>query len=267
MSVAERLPVRQALWLGFFAIILLAWAMMFMMAVGMGVDWIGRPITPMAEAMRSMDPRMDMAMPMAEFGPLFGMSAAMMAAMMLPTMVPTLSAYDTLIRTANGSRAGWLGVLLGYFLVWVGFAALITGLQLALLVGGVIDMLGIPTSIWVSVGLLIAVGLYQFTRAKEVCHGVCHSPMMYFIGKWQTGFGGGVRMGLGLGAFCAGCCWGFMVLGFVGGVMSLLWMGAATFFMILEKVPAIGHRVTKPLGAALILGGIGLAAWHLTQGA
>ena len=50
-------------------------------------------------------------------------------------------------------------------------------------------------------------------------------------------------------------CWGFMALGFVGGVMSLLWMGAATLFMVLEKLPQIGQRVTKPMGVLLILGG------------
>ena len=37
--------------------------------------------------------------------------------------------------------------------------------------------------------------------------------MMYFLGHWKTGFAGGLRMGLGLGVFCVGCCWGFMALG------------------------------------------------------
>ena len=124
-------------------------------------------------------------------------------------------------------------------------------------------MLGIAKNVWLSVILLIVVGLFQFTKVKEVCHGVCHSPTTYFLMHWRTGFIGGLRMGLGLGAFCVGCCWGFMALGFVGGVMSLLWMGAATFFMVLEKLPQIGHHVTKPLGVGLILGGIGLAVWSI----
>lgn len=256
---------RNTLWLGFFSAILLAWAWLYVMATGMGLDLVGRP-DEMARAMAAMDPRMDMPMPMAEFGPLFGMWAAMMAAMMLPTMVPTLRAYEDLMVSANGTRTGWLGVVLGYGLVWLAFAAVIAGVQLGLLHGGVIDMLGIPRSRWIAVGLLIAVGLFQFTRAKEICHGVCHSPMMYFLRNWRTGFGGGLRMGLGLGAFCAGCCWGFMALGFVGGVMSLLWMGLATVFMVIEKLPQIGHYVTKPAGAALILSGIGVAVWPVMGG-
>ena len=148
----------------------------------------------------------------------------------------------------------------------VGFAALITGLQLALLFGGAVDMLGIAQSPYLAGGLLITAGAFQFTRVKEVCHGVCHAPMTYFLGHWKTGFAGGLRMGLGLGAFCVGCCWGFMALGFVGGVMSLMWMGLATLFMVLEKLPRFGRTVTRPMGFVLIAGGFGLLAHHIAYG-
>lgn len=257
--------LRSGLWLGFFALILWAWWVMYSMSTEMGLDLIGRP-NEMGQRMRMMDPRMPMYMPMANFGPLFGMWAVMMAAMMLPTMVPTLRSYEDLMTSANGTREGWVGVLIGYLAVWVAFAALIAGLQMALLYGGAVDMLGIAKSRWLSVALLIAVGAFQFTRAKEICHGVCHSPMMYFLGHWRTGFSGGLRMGLGLGVFCVGCCWGFMALGFVGGVMSLLWMGLATFFMVLEKLPQIGHRITKPIGLGLIIAGVALALWPIVNG-
>ncbi|NNE53269.1 MAG: DUF2182 domain-containing protein [Sulfitobacter sp.] len=254
--------LRSTLWLTFFGVILLAWAMMYSMAMDMDLDLLGRP-GDMGNAMRFMDPRMDMYMPMATFGPLFVMWGAMMAAMMLPTMVPTLRSYEDLMVSADGTRAGWVGVLLGYFIVWLVFAAVIAGTQLALLFAGVVDMLGIARSRWFAAALLLAVGLFQFTRAKEICHGVCHSPMMYFIGHWRTGFGGGLRMGLGLGAFCLGCCWGFMVLGFAGGVMNLAWMGLATLFMVIEKLPQVGHYVTRPMGAALIAGSALVAGWPL----
>lgn len=256
MMTLLQTPLRTFLWLGFFAAILGAWWMMYMMAGSMGVDWIGRP-NAMGQAMRTMDPRMPMDMPMARFGPLFAMWAIMMAAMMLPTLVPTLTTYERLMVSADGTRAGWSGVLLGYFIVWVAFAALIAAVQLALLFGGVINMLGIGP-LWLSAGLLIVVGAFQFSRTKEVCHGVCHAPMTYFLGHWQTGFLGGLRMGLGLGVFCVVCCWGFMALGFAGGVMSLAWMGLATLLMIFEKLPDIGHRIIKPTGVVLIAAGVGL---------
>ncbi|UXX85102.1 DUF2182 domain-containing protein [Roseovarius pelagicus] len=239
--------------------------MMYVMAMQMDLDLLGRPGTQGA-MMAAMDPRMPMDMPMARFGPLFAMWAIMMAAMMLPTLVPTLRSYEDLMVSANGSRAGWLGVVAGYGIVWVGFAAVITGVQLALLYGGVVDMLGIAKSPLFAGGLLIAVGAFQFTRAKEVCHGVCHSPMTYFLGHWRSGAAGGLRMGLGLGAFCVGCCWGFMALGFAGGVMNLAWMGLATLFMVIEKLPQIGHRVTRPMGLILIVGGLAVVATPLFTG-
>lgn len=247
--------IRSTLWLGFFTAILVSWWVMYSMSMDMDLDLLGRP-GEMGARMAAMDPRMPMYMPMANFGPLFAMWAIMMAAMMLPTMVPTLRSYEALMVSANGTRGGWLGVLAGYLVVWIAFAALIAGVQLALLYGGVIDMLGLPkTNVFAGL-LLLAVGAFQFTRVKEMCHGVCHSPTMYFLGHWRTGAVGGLRMGLGLGAYCVVCCWGFMALGFVGGVMNLAWMGLATVFMVLEKLPQVGHVVTKPMGVLLILAGL-----------
>lgn len=248
--------IRSVLWLSFFAAILSAWWILFSMSRGMGVDLFGRP-----SAMLDMGGMDVMMMDMTSFTVLFPMWAIMMAAMMLPTMVPTLRSYEDLMRSANGTRVGWTGVLLGYFIVWVGFAALISLAQMGLLATGLIDVMGGATTVWFAAALLVAVGAFQFTRAKDVCHGICHSPMTYFLGHWRTGFGGGLRMGLGLGAFCVGCCWGFMALGFVGGVMSLLWMGLATLFMVIEKLPQIGHYVTKPAGVVLILAGVGVAGY------
>ena len=258
-----RSPVRSILWLGFFAAILVAWWVMYSMSMDMDLDLIGRP-GPQANQMRAMDPRMDMAMPMAQFWPLFSMWAIMMAAMMLPTMVPTLRTYEDLMDRAGGTWGGWIGVLLGYFAVWVGFAAVLAGMQLALLFGGIVDMLGIPKSTWFAALLLIAVGAFQFTHIKEVCHGVCHSPMTYFLGQWRLGFAGGLRMGLGLGAFCVVCCWGYMALGFLGGTMNLLWMGLATLLMVLEKLPQVAHYVLKPVGAVLVGAGLFLLATAAT---
>ena len=206
--------------------------------------------------MGSMSNGMKMDNSMTRFLPLFGMWAVMMAAMMLPTMVPTLKSYEDLMISADGTRIGWIGLLLGYSIIWVTFSALITAFQLILLSLGLVDMMGKVKSIWISSALLIIAGAFQFTRAKEICHGICHSPMSYFLGNWKTGFNGGLRMGLGLGAFCVGCCWLFMVLGFAGGVMNFLWMGLATLFMVIEKLPAIGHYVIKPMGAVLIASGV-----------
>ena len=214
-------------------------------------------------SMPKMAGNMSMDTSMTSFLPLAGMWAVMMAAMMLPTMVPTLRSYEDLMVSADGTRIGWLGVLLGYSLVWIVFALVITAVQIGLLSFNIVDMMGKAKSLWVSAFLLLLAGTFQFTRAKEVCHGVCHSPMSYFIGHWRTGLGGGARMGISLGAYCVGCCWLFMVLGFAGGVMNFLWMGLATLMMVLEKLPQLGHFLVKPLGGILILSGLSVVAFTI----
>lgn len=284
------LVIRNTFWLTFFIAILLSWWWLYSMSLSMNMDFFGRmsmdnsmsPVeTILSEdassemsndqsmsSMGSMQSNEGMAsmgqMPndmkmnnsMARFLPLLGMWTVMMAAMMFPTMIPTLKSYEDLMLSADGTRIGWLGLLIGYSLVWVTFSIVITSVQLGLLTINLIDMMGKAKSIWFSSALLIIAGLFQFTRTKEVCHGVCHSPMSYFLGYWRTGFNGGLRMGFGLGAYCVGCCWLFMVLGFAGGVMNFLWMGLATLFMVLEKLPAIGHYVIKPMGIILIVFGV-----------
>ncbi len=298
MDKAPQMSMRGIYWLAFFAVILISWAWLYAMSLSMNMDFFGRMNTTMS----SMNPMEDMApmsgvainsesvpreklitmgvddigmsevekmvgMPMMGFGALLGMWAVMMAAMMLPTLVPTLKSYEDLMQSADGTRSGWLGVLTGYAIVWLVFAALISMMQMVLLYLNLVDMMGLATSIWLSAALLIASGTFQFTRVKEICHGVCHSPMTYFLGHWKTGFRGGLGMGLRLGMFCVGCCWLFMVLGFAGGVMNFLWMGLATLFMVLEKMPDIGHRVVRPLGFFLIVAGVGLAvSSYLTTG-
>lgn len=267
--------IRNTFWLTFFIAILLSWWWLYLMSQSMNMDFFGRmsmdssmsqmetmssmsseQSTEGMASMGQMSDGMKMDNSMMRFFPLLGMWLVMMSAMMFPTMVPTLKSYEDLMSSADGTRIGWLGLLVGYSLVWVTFSIVITSVQLGLLSLNFIDMMGKAKSIWVSSALLIIAGLFQFTRAKEICHGVCHSPMSYFLGYWRTGLNGGLRMGLGLGAYCVGCCWLFMVLGFAGGVMNFLWMGLATLFMVLEKLPAIGHYVIKPMGVILIVSGV-----------
>ena len=228
----QHVALRNTFWLGFFAIVLWAWWVMFNMT-----------IAPMS------------MMPSKYLG-LFSMWAIMMAAMMGPTFVPTMRAYEDLITSADGSRSGSLGVVLGFFVVWVGFAGLIAFAQYWLIEVGVLTAMGRSVSSYFSAALLLSAGVYQFTALKDRCLDHCRSPTIQFLAHWRTGFSGGVYMGLHHGAYCVACCWGLMVIGFVGGVMDLLWMGGATLLMTLEKLPQVGRYLTRPLGVGLILWGI-----------
>ncbi len=234
-------PLRAILWIGFFSLILSSWSVLYVMAGshgGGGGHGAG------------------MASEMAPGGPDFAIVAAMWAlmigAMMLPTLAPALKVYGDLPARSGAGPAGWLGILLGYVVVWLPGSAAFAALQLAATGGGLLDMAGVVTSPWLSVALLATAGLYQFSRFKGACQSVCMSPMQYYLANWRPGLAGGLRMGVGLGANCIGCCWAIMALAFVGGMSSLLWMGVATLFMVMEKLPEIGAWLRRPAGAVLL---------------
>ena len=95
-------------------------------------------------------------------------------------------------------------------------------------------------------------GAYQFSALKAACLTLCRAPLAFFMTHWAEG---PWRNGLRLGAVCLGCCWALMLLAFVGGVMNLAFMAVAMVLMALEKLPAIGRHVTRPLGGALMVSG------------
>ena len=101
-----------------------------------------------------------MSMMPGQFAGLFAMWAIMMAAMMGPTFVPTMRAYEDLITSANGSRVGSIGDVLGFFVVWVGFAALISLAQLWLIELELLTKMGKSISNVFSAVLLISAGVY-----------------------------------------------------------------------------------------------------------
>ena len=72
---------------------------------------------------------------------------------------------------------------------------------------------------------------------------------------------GALRLGLRHGLSCVGCCWALMLLLFVGGVMSLLWIGAITAFVLMEKLPPYRAQGGRLGGLALVLAGV----WVLTS--
>jgi len=65
-------------------------------------------------------------------------------------------------------------------------------------------------------------------------------------------------MGVDHGAYCVGCCWGLMLVMFVMGLMSLVWMGGLTIIIFLEKVTRYGPALSKVIGGTLILFGVAI---------
>lgn len=215
-------------WLAFFALILGAWVALFMM--------------PMPASGH------------VSYAVVMMMWGLMTAAMMAPTFVPTLKTYRDLTHTKVAGNGGFLALLAGYLAVWLGFSGLAAGAQLGLLRLDLVGAGGASLSWGLNAVLLAFAGGYQFSRLKNACLSECRAPLTFFMGAWQPGITGAARMGLRLGVICLGCCWALMALGFVGGTMNLLWMGIATFVMVVEKLPELGRHITRPLGILLLAG-------------
>ena len=185
---------------------------------------------------------------------IFAMWALMSAAMMAPTAFPAFRTYDDLIHTQAADGFGFGALISGYLSAWLGFSALAALAQMALTTSDLLDPTGVSISSGLNAALLGVAGLYQFSRFKEACLSKCRAPMVFFIAEWRDGANGAFMMGLKLGATCIGCCWALMLVGFVGGIMNLLWMGLAMVLMAAEKLPDIGQHITRPVGAALLAG-------------
>ena len=65
-------------------------------------------------------------------------------------------------------------------------------------------------------------------------------------------------LGVHHGLFCVGCCWSLMLLMFAVGAGSLGWMLVLGAVMAAEKNLPWGEQMSKPLGLALLIGGVAI---------
>ena len=240
---------RSLSWGGFYGLVLAAWTAIFLMSANLPGGLLANVSQPGFWSA--------LCIAAAEANPwaLFAMWAVMSAAMMAPTLVPALSTYDDMAATGAANTAGFAALIAGYLAVWLGFSAIAAGLQAWLSSLSVVTAGGASASWGFTALLLLIAGAYQFSRFKEACLSKCRRPLMFFMQYWKPGPLAAAGLGLRLGAVCLGCCWALMLLGFVGGAMNLVWMGLATAFMVLEKLPDIGRWLTRPAGVVLIAAG------------
>ncbi len=236
-------------WLMLFGAIVASWVLLYAMAIPPDLREASRIFgSEFWVAICTVTPDL------AGFGRVMLMWLLMSTAMMLPTALPAFAAYDDIGE--SGAHTALFPLVAGFLAVWGGFAIIAAGLQMTLFRLDLVSSFGDSRSYWLSAALLMIAGGYQFTPLKDACLSKCRAPLTFFLQHWDVGPWG---LGLRLGATCLGCCWALMLLAFVGGVMSLAFMGIATLFMILEKLPDIGRWLSRPLGYAL-LGGAGWLA-------
>jgi len=244
---------------GMAVVVAMAWGWLLL---GAGMEMSAAAMTRMA----GMDGGM---LRQAEWTPgyaalMFSMWWVMMVAMMLPSAAPVLLLFIRVNRRDKGVGAPLApatAFAAGYLIAWGAFSALATLLQWGLEAARMMSPMLESTNVWLSAAILVAAGIWQLTPLKFVCLRHCRTPLGFLIGSWRPGLGGALRMGLGHGSFCLGCCWFLMALLFFGGVMNLFWIAGLAIFVLLEKTIPFGHWLSRVAGSLLV--GWGVLLPHL----
>lgn len=183
----------------------------------------------------------------------------MMPGMMLPSAAPMILTFATVNRRKRARGEPFVPTAVfttGYLIVWglFGIAATLAdwGLEQAALISPMTQRLG-PM---LGASVVIAAGLYQLTPFKYICLTNCRSPFDFVLHHWRDGTVGASRMGFEHGLYCLGCCWFLMVLLFVAGTMSLLWMAAITAFVLAEKLFPAGQWIARISGVLMVAFGM-----------
>ena len=189
--------------------------------------------------------------------PALVMWALMMVAMMLPSAAPMILLHARIDRAPGSRQRLWhtLVFALAYLLVWTGFSAAAAIAQALLIDAGLVSAMTLAVGERaLAAGLLAMAAFYQLSAAKAACLDQCRSPVQFVMHYWSPGTRGALRLGLVHGAYCLGCCWGLMLLLFVGGVMNLAWVAALALVVTAEKLAPPRLHASKAI-AVLLFGG------------
>jgi predicted metal-binding membrane protein len=194
----------------------------------------------------------------------------MSVAMMLPTAVPMVLGFVDLVARRGGSspRAEAAPVVLtaGYLSVWMLVSVAAAVLQVG--AAQAASMLPLPPqAVTILAGALVgAAGLYQFSELKMAFLGACRHPLPALDRDFGLGFPTVLRLGIGQGVRCLGCCGPMMAIMLVAGAMNLAWMGIFAILMTVEKTTT-GTLVPRAVGVLLLAAGAALAASAVGTGA
>ena len=179
----------------------------------------------------------------------------MMFAMMMPSTFNFLFIFSQMrlnMKTVNSPRIELIILASVYVLLWILFSLVAVFLQYTLHNINIINKMGVVTNNYISAGIILFAGIYQFTDLKNSCLEKCRNPLSYIMGTKIENIRDVIKIGMSNGLFCIGCCWVLMLLLFVNGVMNLLWVLVITIAVLAEKVFPYGNIVSKIFGVTLI---------------
>jgi predicted metal-binding membrane protein len=245
-------------------LIALAWVYLLWLAADMdmdGMDMSGFRMIPTGIGMMA-----PAATPWSavEFAFVFLMWAVMMVGMMAPSAAPMILMYARVARQSQATgkpfaATGWFAG--GYLLAWTGFSLAATVAQWLLERQALLNAHMASSSNVLAAAVLIATGVYQWTPIKSACLAQCQTPFRFLMshGGFRSDAQGCLHLGFLHGIYCVGCCWIFMTLLFVVGVMNVLWIALLSLFVLLEKVTPWGQWVARIAGVVCIAAGTWMA--------
>ena len=183
----------------------------------------------------------------------------MITAMMLPTTLPLLAIFRRIVGARHDAKALVAALVAGYAVVWLGFGIVVYAIDAivrAFATSGWLLAHG-----WVVGAFVIgAAGAFQFSALKYRCLERCRSPFGFVNARWRgrQPLVESLRLGIGHGAFCVGCCWALMLVTFVVGMGNVGWMLIVAAAMAAEKNLRWGARLRTPFGAALLIWAAGI---------
>ncbi|ADD45961.1 DUF2182 domain-containing protein [Stackebrandtia nassauensis] len=179
----------------------------------------------------------------------------MTVAHMLPTAIPLLASFRRVAARRPERTRLTVVVVAGFLTVWAAAGAAISFAHVHLRY--LVEMNSLQAAApWFLVATLVAAGAYQFSNYIAKCVTACRSPFS-FIGKhWKGGdsvAGQSFRIGLDYGQSCLGCCAALMVVMFIVGSASHLWMVVFALFGVIQKSARWGGRLTRPMGVGFFV--------------
>jgi predicted metal-binding membrane protein len=176
----------------------------------------------------------------------------MAAAMMVPPALPAVRhvAVNSLYWRR---RRAVLEFLLGFLAIWIAFSVLVLGS-----LGGWEP----ARSEWALAAALALAAAWQLTPLKWRALRDCHRPSPLPPRGWRASFGA-VRFGWRNGTACLLSCWAMMVAVALVTSSMLIWMGALTVLIYLEKLNLKPRWAARRLSVLLATASLGVAALAL----
>jgi predicted metal-binding membrane protein len=169
-------------------------------------------------------------------------------AMMVPTAMPALRhvGVNSIYWRRRRATAEFLTVYLG---IWLSF--------------GLLMLLALSPwrqahSPYAVAAALMAAALWQLTPAKRQALLACHRSLPLPPEGWRASVGA-ARFGLYNGGACLASCWTMMLAATLAGA-GVLWMGAMTVAMSVEKLAVRPRRAARRIAILLAAAALAIAA-------